>query len=251
MEWYRTTLGRRTELVAKHRRGALERNLEWQLTDDEYADALGDGVCHYCTGPITTGGIGLDRKDSAIGYLAGNVVPCCYSCNVEKSGTISYDEYVWLWKFRNATAEAKAEVAKRRLLDGRSAALTEHTDHTWRDALDERATKRDCGLGVDDPWPAIPDAGATVFAWRQKLGITQTQASKLLIQLGQKGWNYREVQRSEHLPFVSSEDRKRIALDQSAGRAAKQAERIAGLRWRVVCAVCGEAGHNKRRHDRS
>jgi hypothetical protein len=38
--------------------------------------------CSYCGVPIPT--IGLDRVDNALGYMMGNIVPCCFTCNVVK-----------------------------------------------------------------------------------------------------------------------------------------------------------------------
>lgn len=42
--------------------------------------------CHYCGGKLgkrcPTGG--LDRIDNAIGYVKGNVLPCCGVCNMTR-----------------------------------------------------------------------------------------------------------------------------------------------------------------------
>lgn len=37
---------------------------------------------------------GLDRKDCKIGYVPGNVVPCCTRCNLVKRNEFSYEEFM-------------------------------------------------------------------------------------------------------------------------------------------------------------
>jgi hypothetical protein len=51
------------------------------------------GLCTYCGGGLPLYGGGLDRKDSSLGYVVGNVVPCCYDCNTAKGSTLSHDEF--------------------------------------------------------------------------------------------------------------------------------------------------------------
>jgi hypothetical protein len=38
---------------------------------------------------------GIDRIDSSIGYVEGNIVPCCKACNMAKN-TMGQDEFM-LW----------------------------------------------------------------------------------------------------------------------------------------------------------
>lgn len=40
--------------------------------------------CFYCDGPLPEAGGGLDRVNSDLGYIKGNVAPCCRVCNVMK-----------------------------------------------------------------------------------------------------------------------------------------------------------------------
>ncbi len=49
-------------------------------------------TCHYCGGPLPDYGYALDRKDNKQGYILGNVVPCCESCNWIKADRFSYPE---------------------------------------------------------------------------------------------------------------------------------------------------------------
>lgn len=39
---------------------------------------------------------GLDREDSEKGYIFGNVVPCCYACNLAKSDHTEVEFKIWL-----------------------------------------------------------------------------------------------------------------------------------------------------------
>ena len=48
--------------------------------------------CTYCGHHIDTEAIGLDRIDSAKGYLLHNIVPCCELCNGAK-GTLSVNDF--------------------------------------------------------------------------------------------------------------------------------------------------------------
>ena len=72
-----------------YRNNAQRRNLDFQLTPEEFKELVGQ-PCHYCGGySIETNpksrGNGIDRKDSNIGYLVDNCVPCCATCNFIKN----------------------------------------------------------------------------------------------------------------------------------------------------------------------
>ena len=67
--------------------------------------------CHYCNAPPANvsrreksypGAVlfysGIDRKDNAAGYVAGNCVPCCWRCNCVKGEHLSYGEMVQVGK---------------------------------------------------------------------------------------------------------------------------------------------------------
>lgn len=64
-----------------YREGANSRNLSFDISPREFY-SFWDKPCEYCGGDIE--GIGLDRIDSSKGYHAGNVIPCCKTCNVMK-----------------------------------------------------------------------------------------------------------------------------------------------------------------------
>jgi 5-methylcytosine-specific restriction endonuclease McrA len=68
--------------------GARSRNLEFNLTEDEFL-SFWQHKCSYCGDPIET--IGLDRIDSKKPYSLDNCVPCCYTCNKIKMDMLVED----------------------------------------------------------------------------------------------------------------------------------------------------------------
>lgn len=72
-----------------------------------YEELVRDGACHYCLGPLSPTGHGLDRINNSLSHSAFNVVPCCKSCNQKKSYDTTYDEMMLL-------APALREIRKRR-----------------------------------------------------------------------------------------------------------------------------------------
>jgi hypothetical protein len=57
---------------------------ELKLTFEEYAMLIVNRACYYCGESIPEAGHGLDRQDHRLGYVIGNVVPCCSNCNWNK-----------------------------------------------------------------------------------------------------------------------------------------------------------------------
>ncbi len=81
------------KLVAKfhsYKSGAKTRKLLFCLTKNDFT-FFWQKPCYYCGCKIET--IGLDRKNSKIGYVIENVIPCCFDCNWMKM-TKSVDEFV-------------------------------------------------------------------------------------------------------------------------------------------------------------
>jgi hypothetical protein len=69
-----------------YRSNALRRGISFRLSFRRFM-AFWQQPCDYCGSPIAS--IGLDRINSALGYVAGNVRPCCPTCNRSKSdGTL-------------------------------------------------------------------------------------------------------------------------------------------------------------------
>lgn len=63
-------------------RQAVQRGHAWALTAEQYAELTAQ-PCHSCGGS-TGSSCGLDRIDNALGYMDGNVRPCCGPCNVAR-----------------------------------------------------------------------------------------------------------------------------------------------------------------------
>ena len=65
-----------------YRRNALAAGRAFELTEADAA-AYFNAPCAYCG--AQTEGLGIDRVDSAKGYVAGNMTACCTLCNRMKS----------------------------------------------------------------------------------------------------------------------------------------------------------------------
>lgn len=102
----------RNRVLRAYKNSAKERNLEWTLTSQEF-DVLISGACHYCGrrySKITyrkdrktmffmaaiCAHNGIDRKDSSVGYVFGNCLSCCSTCNYAKRD-MSYQDFMkWI-----------------------------------------------------------------------------------------------------------------------------------------------------------
>ncbi len=91
------------EIYARYRWRAEEKGRTFMLTLEQFRDVAQQN-CHYCGAEPrniyerdTYNGAfiynGLDRIDSNQGYVVGNVVPCCWTCNRAK-GDMSYEEFL-------------------------------------------------------------------------------------------------------------------------------------------------------------
>lgn len=88
----------RRNLQYQYKRGALKRNLEYTLTEEQFTELV-TGDCFYCgdkdtntvKGQGKTSGdfhyTGIDRVDSLKGYTKENSVSCCWMCNNMKGTT--------------------------------------------------------------------------------------------------------------------------------------------------------------------
>ena len=76
-----------------HRRyRLLKRQAGRCISYDAYCQIVGPNVCSYCGGPLGLKGVGIDRRDSNKGYIKGNVVACCGTCNNLKGTYLSQQE---------------------------------------------------------------------------------------------------------------------------------------------------------------
>lgn len=99
-------------LIFQYKRSANKRNLDFLLTENEFTK-LTEGNCFYC-GTIpnqiikgqgkTSGDFiynGIDRLDPNLGYVTGNCVPCCWTCNNMKSNLSLNEFYEHIKKILN------------------------------------------------------------------------------------------------------------------------------------------------------
>jgi len=57
----------------------------------EYMKLVSSNKCHYCENRLPKQGAGIDRIDSSKGYVSGNCLPCCTSCNHMKNDMDYYE----------------------------------------------------------------------------------------------------------------------------------------------------------------
>lgn len=92
-----------TEKFSNYRAAATKRGFAFALTRAEF-DALTSQDCHYCAAPPGNkssrrhfNGVfvysGIDRIDSTVGYVTGNCLSCCNTCNVMKQD-LPYDVFL-------------------------------------------------------------------------------------------------------------------------------------------------------------
>lgn len=108
----------RNELLASYIKSAQSRGYEWGLTLDSFVKVV-TGACTYCgvardrerrPNKDVNGGFwytGIDRSNNAIGYIKGNVVPCCWDCNRAK-GAMTLSAFS-AWMDRIAARSARFE----------------------------------------------------------------------------------------------------------------------------------------------
>lgn len=71
------------------------------ITYDDYLEFVGKD-CHYCERYMNwkpfdnNPGFWLDRKDSNLGHVKGNLVVCCGLCNFTKTDRYTYEEFMLL-----------------------------------------------------------------------------------------------------------------------------------------------------------
>lgn len=76
---YRDSLNGRWQM---YKSNAAKRGLEFKATLSDFAE-FWKKPCSYCGDDIDL--IGVDRVDSSIGYIEGNMVACCGRCNEMKN----------------------------------------------------------------------------------------------------------------------------------------------------------------------
>lgn len=110
------------KLLVSYEYGSRHRGHIWELSEPE-ARELFSGPCHYC-GSEPAREIscrrtkwrspdssffcnGIDRIDNAMGYIAGNCVPCCGVCNYAKRNMSQSEFIAWILRAASHIQEAK------------------------------------------------------------------------------------------------------------------------------------------------
>lgn len=73
---------------AQYKGGAKRRGLIFDISLKEFIK-ITSSKCHYCG----EDGYGVDRLDSTIGYIKGNIVSACSTCNLMKQ-SMSEQEFI-------------------------------------------------------------------------------------------------------------------------------------------------------------
>jgi hypothetical protein len=106
---YRTTVlpgsAARKAVLKNYRLSAKHRGIVWALSEVDF-DELTSADCAYCGCPpgtvrrVSRNGSftynGIDRIDNQNGYVVGNVVPCCPTCNHAKKDMPQAEFMVWI-----------------------------------------------------------------------------------------------------------------------------------------------------------
>jgi 5-methylcytosine-specific restriction endonuclease McrA len=95
-KYQRTVRGRYKGLKNK----AKACNLDMSLTYETYV-ALISQPCFYCGGKLPEFGHGIDRIKSDVGYVQGNVRPCCRRCNQAKNDMTETEFREWSLRLFN------------------------------------------------------------------------------------------------------------------------------------------------------
>jgi 5-methylcytosine-specific restriction endonuclease McrA len=83
-KWATTYLSKSIPTYKSYSKGANTRNIEFKLTEKEFADIV-LMPCYLCgLTPSDTNKNGIDRFNNAKGYLLENCKPCCGHCNLLK-----------------------------------------------------------------------------------------------------------------------------------------------------------------------
>ena len=105
-----------------YRTGAKVRNLEWNLTEDQFKSLIKQN-CAYCNAEPTKRKTiayredfeeinGIDRIDSNKGYTIDNCVPCCSKCNLMKSNFTKESFLYHISKIYNFSIKSSTTISK-------------------------------------------------------------------------------------------------------------------------------------------
>ncbi len=97
---YRGFLAANTIDDIRHK--AKKRGKEWSI-DSVEAYKMIIAPCRYCgfAPNWPESHIGIDRVDNSKGYVAGNCVPCCFTCNSAKKELSEKEFFEWVKRISN------------------------------------------------------------------------------------------------------------------------------------------------------
>jgi hypothetical protein len=110
-QWCKLPTGEASKraLFNHYKSAAKKKGLDFELSLERFTE-LTSSICHYCDTPprkvytnskVNNGGYlcnGVDRLDSAKGYVEGNIVGCCTKCNLGKHTMSERDFLDWVQK---------------------------------------------------------------------------------------------------------------------------------------------------------
>jgi hypothetical protein len=80
---------------------AKSRGVDCSISFSEYVTLIANQPCYYCGGVLPQSGYGVDRINAGIGYVTGNVRPCCGDCNTAKSDMTEIEFKIWALRLAN------------------------------------------------------------------------------------------------------------------------------------------------------
>jgi hypothetical protein len=88
-----------------YKRHAKNKSIPFELTTEMFSKIIQE-QCEYCGEPPKKyddgyNRNGIDRVDSSLGYVTGNIVPCCETCNRAKLDSPRKDFVKWIEKAYN------------------------------------------------------------------------------------------------------------------------------------------------------
>jgi len=75
-------IGKKAMSYNAYKKRAIKKNLDFELTKDEYNLLVYNKICYICKQEYAE--CGIDRVDNSEGYTLDNVSSCCYTCNIMK-----------------------------------------------------------------------------------------------------------------------------------------------------------------------
>lgn len=102
-DWKKTPNGK----YSTYKGQARGRQIQWDLSREQF-DAIVYQPCYYC-GISYKYGVGIDRKDSSLGYTVANSLPSCTRCNYMKL-TDSREDFIKQIKRIYTHLESKRDI---------------------------------------------------------------------------------------------------------------------------------------------